>query len=142
MAEDGVRGLTESTGNVVRGVQKMKMTGRDGTIEVEGVAYKGHSDRVMSHSVKQQNLSLSPSVSVCVFRTITLSTICLFAVTAKTEMTGSRSLLPAARGKKARLNIRVRMFFAVPACVCPRLLFFFLCLYRTYVCVCLLWLET
>lgn len=103
----------------------MKMTGRDGTIEVEGVAYKGHSDRVMSHSVKQQNLSLSPSVSVCVFRTITLSTICLFAVTAKTEMTGSRSLLPAARGKKARLNIRVRLFFAVPACVCPRLLFFF-----------------
>lgn len=82
----------------------MKMTGKDGTIEVEGVAYKGHSDRVMSHSVKQQHLSLS--LSVCVFRMITLSTICLFAVTAKTEMTGSRSLLPPAR-KKTGLNIRV-----------------------------------
>lgn len=66
MVKDGVRGLTESTGNVARGVQKMKMTGRDGTIEVEGVAYKGHSDGVMSHSVKQQHLSLSLRVlSVC-----------------------------------------------------------------------------
>lgn len=35
------------------------MKGRDGTIEVERVADKGHNDRVMSHPVEHSSISLS-----------------------------------------------------------------------------------
>lgn len=68
--EENVRRQTKSAGNWIKSVQKMKMNGGDGKIEVERAADKGHSDRVMSHPVEHSSISL--------FHTITLSTICLF----------------------------------------------------------------
>lgn len=65
---------TVSRKRSVRSVQKMKMKGRDRTIEVERGADKGHSDRVMSHPVEHSSIflslcfTLSPSApSVCLF---------------------------------------------------------------------------
>lgn len=58
----------------------MKMRGRDGTIQVERVADKGHSDRVMSHSVEWSSIFLSLSVYHPLHY--------LSVLTAHTEMTG------------------------------------------------------